>query len=105
MRGRVVGKSCRCVIVPCAGRTLATAALVEKNDTVSVRIEKASKRLVRTCSWPAMHEHDRFAICRAVLFPVNLVSWMFLDNQMARFAAEWVRISGFTHFLCHSSRM
>src|SRR3954470_22027907 len=105
MRGRVVGKGCRCVIVPCTGRTLAATTLVEKNDPVSVRTEKASKRRVRTCSRPAMHEHDRLAVCRAVLFPVNLVSWMFLDDQMARFAAEWVRISDFSHFLCHSSRM
>src|SRR4051812_17948183 len=98
MRGCIVGKGFRCAIVPCGRRTLAAAALVEKNDPVPVGIEKASKRLVTAPSRPAMHEHDRFAVYRAVFFPVNLVSWMFLDSQMARFIAGKVRISTFTHW-------
>src|SRR4051794_34379194 len=105
MLGRIVGKGCRCVIVPCAGRTLAAAALIEKNDPVSVGIEKASKRLVRARSRPAVHKHDRFAVCRAVFFPINLVLWILLNNQMARFTAERVWIPACIHFVCHNSRM
>jgi hypothetical protein len=38
MRGRVVGECRRSVVVACARCALATAALVEKNDPVSLRI-------------------------------------------------------------------
>jgi len=53
MLGRIVGESCRCVIVASAGRTLAAAALVEKDDPVSVRVEEARKRLVAARSRPS----------------------------------------------------
>src|SRR4051794_5663641 len=105
MLGRIVGKGCRCVIVPCAGRTLAAAALIEKNDPVSVRVEKASKRLVRARSRPAVHEHDRLSVCRAVFFPVNLMLGILLHSQMASFIAEGVWISACVHFVCHDSRL
>ena len=74
MLGRIVGKGCRRVVVACAGRALAAAALIEKNDPISVGIEKASKRFVAARSRPAMQEHDRLTVPRAVFLPVNLVS-------------------------------
>ena len=93
MLGRIVGKGCRCIVVACAGRTLAAAALVEKNDPVSVGVEKASRRLVTARSRPAVHEHDRLAVSRAVFFPINLVLWVLLDSQMAQSYCRGVRIS------------
>src|SRR5437588_12274893 len=100
MLGRIVGKGCGCVVVACAGRTLPAAALVEKNDPVSVGIEKTSKRFVTPRSRPSMHEHDRLTVYRAVFFPVNLVWRMLLDGQIARFITGRVRISAFTHLVC-----
>src|SRR6266566_6395483 len=105
MLGRIVGKGCRGVVVARAGRALAAAALVKKNDPVSVRIKKASERLVTACPWPSMHDHDRLTICRAVFFPVNLELWMLLNSQRARFVAGRVRISVCTHLVCHCGYM
>ena len=82
--GRIVGKGFGSIVVACAGRTLAAAALVEKNDPVSVGTEKASERLVAARSRPSMQEHDRLTVPRAVFFPVNPVLRMLLDNQMTR---------------------
>src|SRR4051794_32083138 len=105
MLGRIVGKGCRCVIVAGTRRTLAAAALVEKNDPVSIRVEKASERLVRARSRPAVHEHDRLSVCRAVFFPINLILWILLHNQMASFIAERVWIPACIHFVYHDSCM
>ncbi len=101
MLGRIVGKGCHGVIVARARRTLAAAALIEKNDPVSIRIEKASERLVTARARPSMHDHDRLTISRAVFFPVNLVLWLLLDSQMARFVAARVRVSVCIHMVCH----
>jgi len=87
MLGRIVGKGCRSVVVACAGRTLAAAALVEKDDPVSVGIEKVSKRLVAARARPSMHEHDRLAVFRTILFPINPVKRVLLDSLIARFTA------------------
>ena len=87
MLGRIAGKGCRRVVVAGAGPTFAAAALVKKNDPVSVGIEKTSERLVTTRTRTAMHDHDRLTIARAVFFPVNLVLGMLMDSQMARLVA------------------
>src|SRR5882762_1210016 len=101
MLGRIVGKGCRRVVVACAGRTLAAAALVKKNDLVSVGIEKASERLVTARSRPSMHDHDRLTVSGTVFFPVNLVFWMLLDSQMPRFVAGRALMPVCTHLVCH----
>src|SRR5258708_37108074 len=62
MLGRIVGKGCRRVIVARAGCTLSAAALVEKNHTISLRIEKAGRRAMTAGSRPAVHEHERLAL-------------------------------------------
>src|SRR5205814_5342992 len=62
MLGRIVGKSCCWVVVACTGGTLAAAALVEKDNPVSVGIEKASERFVTARSWPSMHDQDRLTV-------------------------------------------
>src|ERR1051325_5523676 len=101
MLGRIVGKGWRWVVLTCAGRTLAAAALVEKNYPVSVGIENASERLVTAPSRPSMHPQDRLTISRAVFFPVNLVSWMLLDGQMAEPVTGRRRISVRARLVCH----
>src|SRR6267154_2619558 len=74
MLGGIVGQGCRRVVVAAgAGCAFAAAALVEQNDAISLRIEKAGKRAVASGSRSAMHEHDRLAVGRAVFFPVNPV--------------------------------
>jgi hypothetical protein len=45
MSGRVVGERRGSVVVACARCAFATATLVEKNDPVSLRIEKVGKKL------------------------------------------------------------
>src|SRR5215471_14808571 len=62
MRGRVVGECRRGVVVPCAGCAFATAALVEKNDPVSLRVEKVGVELVVSRAPPAAQEHDPLTI-------------------------------------------
>ena len=49
MCGRVVGECRRGIVVACAGCAFATAALVEKNDPVSRRVEKVGGE---TCGIP-----------------------------------------------------
>ena len=87
MRGRVVGECRRGVVVACAGCAFATAALVEKNDPVSLRVEKVGVKLVAPRAWPAAQKHDRLAVFRTVFFPINPVKRVLLDSLMPRFAA------------------
>src|SRR5262252_3207765 len=88
MRGRVVGECCRGVVVLCAGCAFATAALVEKNDPVSLRVEKVGVKLAASRARPAVQEHDRLAVFRTVFFPINPVKWVLLDSLITRFTAE-----------------
>jgi len=87
MRGRVVGECRRSVVVACARCALATAALVEKNDPVSLRIEKVGNKLLASRARPAVQEHDRLAVCRTVFFPINPVKRVLLDSLVPRFIA------------------
>src|ERR1700745_3427435 len=63
MRGRVVGECCRGVVVACAGCAFATAALVEKNDPVSLRVKKVGVKLVASRARSAVAEAERLPIC------------------------------------------
>ena len=87
MRGRVVSECRRSVVVACARCALATAALVEKNDPVSLRVEKVGVELVASRARPAMQEQDRFAVFRTVFFPINPVKRVLLDSLVPRFIA------------------
>src|SRR5258706_6467586 len=88
MLGRIVGQSCRRIVVAGAGCAFAAAALVEQNDAISLRIEKAGKRAVASGSRSAMHEHDRLAVGRAVFFPVNPVLRIPMNGELAGFVAS-----------------
>src|SRR5260370_40607779 len=84
-RSRIVGKGCRRVVVASAGCALSAAALVEKNDAISLRIKKAGRRAMTSGSRPAMHEHDRLAVYPARFFPVNPVLRIPTYAQLAPF--------------------
>jgi hypothetical protein len=88
MLGRIVGKGCRRVVVACAGCALSAAALVEKNDPISRRIKKAGKRPMTSGARPAVHEHHRLAVYRAVFFPVNPVLRIPMNGKVAGFVAR-----------------
>jgi hypothetical protein len=87
MCGRVVGECRRGIVVACAGCAFATSALVEKNDPVSLRVEKVGVRLVASHARSAVQKHDRLAVFRTVFFPINPVKRVLLDSLMPRFAA------------------
>jgi hypothetical protein len=88
MLGRIVGKGCRRVVVARAGCTLSAAALVEKNDPIPLRIKKAGKRAMTSGSRPAVHEHHRLAVYRAIFFPVNPVLRIPMNGKVAGFVAR-----------------
>jgi hypothetical protein len=73
MLGRIVGKGCCRIVVARAGCALSAAALVEKDDPISLWIKKAGRRAMTSGSRPAVHEHHQLAVYRAVFFPVNPV--------------------------------
>jgi hypothetical protein len=82
MLGRIVGKGCSRVVVARAECALSAAALVEKNDPISLRIKKAGRRAMKSGSRPAMHEH------RAVFFPENSVLRIPMNGKVAGFVAR-----------------
>jgi hypothetical protein len=88
MLGGVVGKGSRRIVVARAGCTLSAAALVEKNDPIPLRIKKAGEGAMTSGSRPAMHEHDGFAVYRAVFFPVNPVLRIPMNGKVAGFVAR-----------------
>jgi hypothetical protein len=88
MLGRIVGKGCRRVVVACARCALSAPALVEENDPISRRIEKAGEGAMTSGARPAMHEHDRLAVYRAVFFPVNPVLRIPMNGKVAGFVAR-----------------
>jgi hypothetical protein len=88
MLGRIVSKGCFRVVVARAGCALSAAALVEKNDPISLRIKKAGGRAITSGSRPAMHEHHRLAVYRAVFFPVNPVLRIPMNGKVAGFVAR-----------------
>jgi hypothetical protein len=85
--GRTGLQALRGIVVACAGCAFATAALVEKNDRVSLRVEKVNAKLVASRARPAMQKHNRLAVCRTVFFPINPVKRVLLDSLMPRFIA------------------
>src|SRR5215472_18013651 len=87
MCGRVVGECRRGIVVACAGCAFATAALVEKNDPVSCRVEKVGMKLVASRARSAVQEHHRLAVFRTVFFPINLMKRVLLDSLITRFTA------------------
>jgi hypothetical protein len=84
----IVGKGCRRVVVACARCALSAATLVEENDPIPRRIEKAGERAMTSGSRPAMHEHDRLAVYRAVFFPVDPVLRISMSGKVAGFVAK-----------------
>ena len=81
--GRIVSKGCRRIVVARAGCALPAAALIEKNDPIPLRIKKAGKRAMTSGSRPAMHEHHRLAIYRAVFLPVDAVLRIPITGKVA----------------------
>jgi hypothetical protein len=81
--GRIVCQRRGCVIIARTGRTLAAAALVEKDDTVPLRVEKPGERAVAARTWPTMHDDDRLAGERAVFLPVDPMLRKSRRDQMA----------------------
>jgi hypothetical protein len=88
MLGRIVGKGCRRVIVACARCALSAATLVEENDPISRRIEKAGEGTMTSSSRAAMHEHHRLAVYRTVFFPINPVLRIPMRGKVAGFVAR-----------------
>jgi hypothetical protein len=87
MCGRVFGECRRGIVVACAWCAFATATLVEKNDPISLRVEKVGVKLVAPRARPTVQKHHRLAVFRTVFFPINPVKRVLLDTQMPRFAA------------------
>ena len=81
--GGIVGQRRCCVVIARTGRALAATALVEKHDTVSLRIEKPGGRAVAACTRPAMHDDHRLTGERAVLLPIDPMIRKSWRSQMA----------------------
>src|SRR5215469_16819916 len=55
----------------------------QKNDPIPLRIKKAGRGAVTSGSRPAMHEHHRLAVYRAVFLPVDPVLRIPITGKVA----------------------
>ena len=91
MSGSIVGQRRCCVIFARAGSAFATAALVEEDDAVALRIKKPGDRAVAAHTRSTMHDHHRLAGGRPVFLPVDPMVGKSRRGQMAGPDEGWVR--------------